>query len=59
MRKKGEFIHLINDNNEKRWPWMIRGVHDWVSPNGVEFKDKFENMVPYPDEQKNFLGGRL
>jgi len=59
MRKKGEFFSTVHESGTRRWPWKIRDIHDWDSPNGVKFLDSGKNMAKYPDEQTGFTEGKL
>lgn len=54
-KKAGEFFPVNNIDGSKRWPWLTREVHDWESPNGVEFEWDEKIFGDYPDSQKNFL----
>jgi hypothetical protein len=60
-KRRGEFFEMANPtgSHEPRWPWLIRGVHDWVSPNGVEFHDANGLLMDYPDNQAHFMDGAL
>ena len=56
-KKKGEFFSIYRSDGSPRWPWKVRGVHDWVSPNGQV--SQFAGLAPFPDEQGDFTEGQL
>jgi len=54
-------VATVNDNGSvtQRWPWLIWGIDDWASPNGVKFLDRRKRFSDYPDAQPAFLRGTV